>query len=364
MRQIPEHCFSSNWLSCVYSITAEIFSCVNCVFFSSMSDSRDWAKKVRAPHLPSGPVGGDESRAVHQTGHRLSLHLSCLHGNTAFHYVPHIGCRSCFALIEVLVIGNRLHLSFTATGGKLCPFHHIRPRPSERLSEYSLGNHGECFYFPLRCSLRACKSIISMRFGGHLYNLRLILRGLSWREERHGTGAERADFQGERRCCLGLWEPVSQSHTRSALAADRGRDRHTVELLLPWRSFTATMGTATIACTLLSILLLSALVPFPLISGNIFGHHVSYFGELGVESEKGIISPCICTQLLLVSFLRLLMFRWQASSCVVIWPRGQRWFAPCRVNSRPHITYCALIPLSSCCSLHFIFSGSHIFHNV
>lgn len=91
-------------------------------------------------------------------------------------------------------------------------------------------------------------------------------------------GAERADFQGERRCCLGSWEPVPKSHTHMALAGGRGRDGHTVELLLPWRSLTATMGTATIGCVLFSILisLLSAPVPFsPIRSGNIFGHHVS-----------------------------------------------------------------------------------------
>lgn len=133
-----------------------------------------------------------------------------------------------------------------------------------------------------------------------------------WVENSHGIRAERADFQGERSCCLGPWEPVSQSHTRSALAADQGRVRHTVELLLPWRSFNATMGTVTIACTLLSILLpfLSSLVPFPLIrNGNIFGHQVSYFGEVGVEWEKGIIFHCICSQLMLMFFLRLLRFQ-------------------------------------------------------
>lgn len=41
-------------------------------------------------------------------------------------------------------------------------------------------------------------------------------------EGTHATGAERADFQGERRCCSGSWEPVSQSHTHMALAGDRG----------------------------------------------------------------------------------------------------------------------------------------------
>lgn len=105
-----------------------------------------------------------------------------------------------------------------------------------------------------------------------------VFWGLSSREETHangGGGAERADFQGERRCCLGSWEPVSQPHTHMASAGDGGRDRHTVELLLPSRSFSATMGTATIGCALLSILL-SALLHFPLFrSGNIFGRHVS-----------------------------------------------------------------------------------------
>lgn len=48
-----------------------------------------------------------------------------------------------------------------------------------------------------------------------------------------GGQIERADFQGERRCCLGSWEPVSLSHTRMASAGDGGRDELTVKPLFP-----------------------------------------------------------------------------------------------------------------------------------
>ena len=107
-------------------------------------------------------------------GPYVKLVIGFLFTSLAFMVILHFIICLIFDVEVVIIKSNFLHLSFTATVGKLCPFHHIRPRPSERLSEYSLGNHGECFYFPL-----LVKSIISMRFGRHLYNLRPILRGLS-----------------------------------------------------------------------------------------------------------------------------------------------------------------------------------------
>lgn len=52
----------------------------NFVLFCSLLDYRERAAKDSA-HLQSGPVAGAELRTVHQTSHRLPLHLSGLHGN-------------------------------------------------------------------------------------------------------------------------------------------------------------------------------------------------------------------------------------------------------------------------------------------
>lgn len=67
----------------------------NFVLFCPLLDYRERAAKDSA-HLQSGPVAGAELRTVHQTSHRLPLHLSGLHGNTEAHDVTtsHVGQRS------------------------------------------------------------------------------------------------------------------------------------------------------------------------------------------------------------------------------------------------------------------------------
>lgn len=119
----------------------------------------------------------------------------------------------------------------TAARGKLCPFHHLLSWPQETLPEYSPGHHGEHFYFLLLLYI-----LISLGFDWAENSVRispwhklpafvgLRLWSLSSREEVHGAGVERADFQDEWRCCLVSWEPVSHSHAQSVLVLDRERE--------------------------------------------------------------------------------------------------------------------------------------------
>lgn len=70
---------------------------------------------------------------------------------------------------------------------------------------------------------------------------------------------------------------------------------HRMELLLPWQPFTDTMGTATIANALLS--LLSALLPFSMIRS---GKYCITFGEFRAECQSLRIRGLLAFHLLLV----------------------------------------------------------------
>lgn len=156
-----------------------------------------------------------------------------------------------------------------------------------------------------------------------------------------------------------VWAPgnMSPSHTLACpWAGDRGTHSRTAVLLLPWRSLTATLGTATIGCVLLPILfsLLSALVPFSLFrSGNSFGHHVSYL------EERATYFP----------------FFWPTVDIHAKFQVGQKWVIVWLFNAGwPGLTYRSTVvcplqvrttqsllgpsPLSSSCRGHFIISAS------
>ena len=140
-------------------------------------------------------------------------------------------------------------LYFSAAGGKLCPFPHLRSWTQERLPEYSAGHHGECLSSSTCCHVNSliqyercggCQSNLQQKTlsdspGGTnqvpsvcgVFSLYSEAAEASSHVEILDTAAEWADFQGERRCCSGPWEPLSQSHTGSRLAGDQGRDAHT-----------------------------------------------------------------------------------------------------------------------------------------
>lgn len=138
--------------------------------------------------------------------------------------------------------------------------------------------------------------------------------GLSSREDRHGHGAERAHFQGERRCCLGPWEIVPCSHTRSTIAGDPEGERTQWSFCCP--------GTPSVppwercfGCPLFAIVHYFLLQCLPLLLGEekkLERYHISRGG-----SQRGG-SYCIWSLSATLVFLRLLIPQGQACSCVVI----------------------------------------------
>lgn len=69
----------NKFLSFIEFPAVKTFSCL-IFLFCSVVDYRDRAKEITAPQLLPGHVSGDEPWTLHQTGHRLPLHLSGLHG--------------------------------------------------------------------------------------------------------------------------------------------------------------------------------------------------------------------------------------------------------------------------------------------
>lgn len=114
----------------------------------SVLDSREQAIRGPTDNFLPRPVHGYESRTVHQIGRRLPLHISGVYGKyprkpkrNIFLKNSHTSC--CLVIIFDL---------FPVAGGELCTFPHLHSWPQEGLSEYSLGHHGECFYFWLKDS--------------------------------------------------------------------------------------------------------------------------------------------------------------------------------------------------------------------
>lgn len=92
-RSKRKHCFSSQRHHTVlvfFSFFAVVLIFV-LVFFMFVDRERE--EKNRAPGLQSGPVAGDESWTVHQTGHRIPVYFSRFHGINWLHYQPHIRYR-------------------------------------------------------------------------------------------------------------------------------------------------------------------------------------------------------------------------------------------------------------------------------